>query len=47
MVVERKNILVGAGTLKVDGVEVGYTEGGVTLNWDRDPYRTLGKGDGP
>jgi len=35
---ERKNILLGAGTLKVDGVEIGFTEGGVTLSLTKDWY---------
>jgi hypothetical protein len=38
MAEERKNILVGAGTLKVDDVEVGFTEGGVTLSMEKDFY---------
>ena len=38
MVEERRNIVVGAGTLKVDGVEVGFTEGGVTLTKEGEPY---------
>jgi hypothetical protein len=35
---DRKNILVGAGTLKVDGVEIGFTEGGVTLSLEKEFY---------
>jgi len=33
-----EQILVGAGTLKVDGVSLGYTEDGVTITNDRDYY---------
>jgi len=35
-VYDTKNILVGAGILKVDGVEVGFTEDGVTITYARE-----------
>jgi len=35
---DRANIIVGAGTLKVDGVDVGYTEDGVSITVEREYY---------
>ena len=35
---DKTNILVGAGTLKVDDADVGFTEDGVTVKYDRGYY---------